>query len=501
MSVAETARRLVFIPTYNEADNVEVLFQQIESLNLNVDFLILDDNSPDGTGAIIDRMAATNPRVHAIHRSGKLGIGSAHAEGIRWAYDRGYHILVTMDCDFTHSPDLIPCLLEHASEYEVVVGSRYLLKGSLAGWSLIRKLLTRFGHLLTATLLGMSYDATGAFRLYQLDRIPRGIFDLVYSRSYSFFFESLYLLWLNGCRIKEIPVRLPVRTYGHSKMALRDALYSFSLVLYLSAKKLISREHFLYAEPFHSAGASHTESSAEREWDEYWLMKRQPGGLIYDLIAAFYRKLIIKRTLNHFINKHFRAGSRVLHAGCGGGQVDKDIVPRFVISALDISRPALSSYRKLHGGAPELIYGSIFAIPATDAFFDGIYNLGVMEHFTEADIHRILAEFNRVLRLDGKIVLFWPPVFGISVRFLAAARWILQKIKKKEVKFHPDEITHVRSKRQIRGYLRQGGFVLDEYYFGARDLFTQVVIVGRKTETVRIPISQPTATVAACGED
>src|ERR1700694_4738950 len=119
MSAVETARRLIFIPTYNEVDNVELLFRQLESLNLDADFLFLDDNSPDGTGATIDRMAAANPRVHAIHRSGKLGVGSAQGVAIRWAYDHGYQILITMDCDFTHSPELIPRFLEYAGEYEV----------------------------------------------------------------------------------------------------------------------------------------------------------------------------------------------------------------------------------------------------------------------------------------------------------------------------------------------------------------------------------------------
>jgi SAM-dependent methyltransferase len=361
-----------------------------------------------------------------------------------------------------------------------VVGSRYLEKGSLAEWSLFRKTLTRLGHFLTSTLLSMAHDASGAFRLYRLDRIPRGIFELVYSRSYSFFFESLYILSLNGCRIVDIPVRLPARTYGHSKMALRDAIYSSSLLLYLYAKTKISREHLTYAEPFNPQLAQSEKYLSQNEWDEYWLLKNRAGGLLYDLIAAFYRKAIIKPALNHFLNEHFSQGARILHAGCGGGQVDKDIVPCFSLSAIDISLPALTFYRKLHGSSPTLIHGSIFEIPAENNSFDGIYNLGVMEHFTESDIRSILAEFNRVLRPDGKIVLFWPPVFGLSVRFLSSVRWTLQKIKQREVKFHPDEVTHVRSKQQVQSWLQDTGFVLDHFYFGIRDLFTHAVIIGHK---------------------
>jgi dolichol-phosphate mannosyltransferase len=198
-------RRLIFIPTYNEAENVEALYRRIQALDLDTDYLFLDDNSPDGTGQIIDRLSAENPRFHAVHRSGKLGIGSAHRHGIRWAHQHGYDVLVTLDCDFTHSPELIPEFLQCSSEHDVVIGSRYLSENSLMGWSMLRKFLTAVGHFLTTKLLRMPHDATGAFRVYRLDRIPDGVFDAVYSRSYSFFFESLYVLWLNNYDIKEMP--------------------------------------------------------------------------------------------------------------------------------------------------------------------------------------------------------------------------------------------------------------------------------------------------------
>jgi dolichol-phosphate mannosyltransferase len=178
----------------------------------------MDDNSPDGTGDIIDELAKHSPRVFASHRPKKLGIGHAHREGINWAYAHGYTQLITMDCDFTHPPSSIPEILEvaHASDADVVVGSRYLRKDSLVGWNPLRLFLTYTGHFLTKSLLGMSQDATGGFRFYRLDRIPRSVFALVSSTGYSFFFESLYILYLNGFTIGEIPISLPPRTYGHS---------------------------------------------------------------------------------------------------------------------------------------------------------------------------------------------------------------------------------------------------------------------------------------------
>ena len=233
---------LIFIATYNEAENVGRLFHEIQRLGIDADLLFLDDNSPDGTGKIIDQIASNHSGVYAIHRSGKQGIGSAHLAGIAWAYKQGYRRLLTMDCDFTHSPGDIPRFLAQGDNCEIVVGSRYMQEGSLRSWNLLRKALTRVGHFLTTTLLRMPYDATGAFRLYCLTRIPANVFDLVESKSYSFFFDCLYVCWLNGARVLEIPIELPARTYGSSKMAIGDALHSTMLLF-----QLLIRTHFISA--------------------------------------------------------------------------------------------------------------------------------------------------------------------------------------------------------------------------------------------------------------
>jgi len=477
--MSESSRTLIFIPTYNEAANVRPLAAGILSLELDADVLFIDDNSPDGTGALLDQMAVENPRIYVQHRSGKLGIGSAHQDGIKWAYDRGYRLLVTMDCDFTHSPALIPEFLSNASRYDVVIGSRYMKEGSLRDWNVLRRTLTRAGHFLTTRLLRMPHDATGAFRVYRLDKIPAGLFSLVHSIGYSFFFESLYVLNLNGFSIKEMPIDLPSRTYGHSKMRMSDAFNSLMLLAYLWMEMLFNPQALLYAEPF-EAEADLPPSAMRHDWDEYWSTKNNAGNLVYDLIAAVYRKAIIKPSLTRFITRHFPARSRLLHAGCGSGQVDIDIAERVRISGLDISAPALRIYRKSNPHAEQLIHGSIFNIPVPDDSFDGVYNLGVMEHFTEPEILSILKEFHRVVRPGGKIVLFWPPAFGLTVRVLAGVHWFANKVLSKPLKLHPDEITHVRSKRQVRAYLGHSGFQMVDFYFGVRDAFTQAVVVGEK---------------------
>jgi len=221
---------LIFIPTYNESGNIAPLFAEIQSVSPNFDVLFLDDNSPDGTGTLLDALAAKNSKVKVIHRTGKLGIGSAHLTGIRWAYEHGYQTLITMDADLTHSPTDIPKLLERAPHFDIVVGSRYMQIRGLEGWNILRKTLTWTAHILTTVLLDLKYDSTGAFRLYRLDRIPVRFFDLVHSCSYSFFFESLHLLNFNKFSITEVPISLPPRTYGSSKMNVRDALKSVGLL-------------------------------------------------------------------------------------------------------------------------------------------------------------------------------------------------------------------------------------------------------------------------------
>jgi dolichol-phosphate mannosyltransferase len=159
-----SARPLVFIPTYNEAENVGPMLQQLIELPIKLDVLFIDDSSLDGTGRLLDDLSKAHPNVHVLHRSGKLGIGTAHRQGIDWAYAHGYTTLITMDCDFTHPPEKIPELIANSATHDIVVGSRYLQRRSLAGWNPLRKLLTWTGHVLTVGLLGMRYDATGAVR-------------------------------------------------------------------------------------------------------------------------------------------------------------------------------------------------------------------------------------------------------------------------------------------------------------------------------------------------
>jgi dolichol-phosphate mannosyltransferase len=246
--VISGSRTLVMIPTYNESDNVGVIVSGILSTGINADLLFVDDGSPDGTSVILDRLAGEHPQLKVLHRSAKLGVGSAHKAGIQWAYQHGYTQLVTMDSDLSHSPSDIPRLLAADGDADVVVGSRFVEADSLEGWIWYRKLMTHLGHLLTRLLLRMPHDCTNAFRFYRLDRIPSHIFEAVQSNGYSFFFESLHRLNVKGITISQIAIKLPARTYGHSKMRFKDVVRSVLLVLQLGWRSRPER-----ASPLHAA--------------------------------------------------------------------------------------------------------------------------------------------------------------------------------------------------------------------------------------------------------
>ncbi|MDX2188974.1 MAG: class I SAM-dependent methyltransferase [Bacteroidota bacterium] len=223
-----------------------------------------------------------------------------------------------------------------------------------------------------------------------------------------------------------------------------------------------------------------TYEQIEQDWEIYWGAQGKPTSKTYDLIAEFYRRNIIIKILNHFLKKHYKEHENVLHAGCGSGQVDLDANIYLNITALDISSKALEIYKKVNPSNKKTVKGTIFDLPFEDNSFDGIYNLGVMEHFTEEEIQLILKEFKRVVKKEGKIILFWPPTRGITVNFLDSVHFICNKIFQMNVKLHPDEITRIRSKKHAQEIIEKSGMNLIDYYFGIKDIFTQAVIVAQK---------------------
>lgn len=213
-------RSLIVVPTYNEIENLESLVQSVlKASPEEADMLIVDDNSPDGTGQLADRLASQLPRVHVLHRSGKLGLGTAYVGGFRWGLERDYEALIEMDADFSHDPKYLPTMIEKLANFDVVIGSRYVDGGGTVNWGLGRRLLSRAGSFYARLILGASIrDFTGGFNGWRRKVLETVDLHTLRSDGYSFQIELKYRAFLKGFRITEFPIVFADRTVGRSKM-------------------------------------------------------------------------------------------------------------------------------------------------------------------------------------------------------------------------------------------------------------------------------------------
>lgn len=218
-----------------------------------------------------------------------------------------------------------------------------------------------------------------------------------------------------------------------------------------------------------------------QNWDSYWQSSKNKSYLkIYDFFAYIYRNYFFRRTLVYFLKKHILKSKKILHAGAGSGQVDINHFDYYDLTAVDISEEAIKLYKKNFNNKVNIVHGSIFKLPFKNDSYDGIYNLGVMEHFTNDEISNILREFDRVLKFDGKIILFWPPEYGLAVNVLKFLHIFLNLFSHKKILLHPPEITRVKNKKQISNILKKSNFKIVDYYFGYRDFFSHTIIVAKK---------------------
>jgi dolichol-phosphate mannosyltransferase len=218
-----TARKaLVCLPTYNEAENLRPMVAAVLAAVPQVEILIVDDNSPDGTGRVADELAAADPRVHVLHRAGKEGLGRAYLAAFAWALARDYGLVLEMDCDFSHHPRYLPAMLAAAEGADLVLGSRYVDGGGTVNWGATRKVISRGGSLYARTILGLSVrDLTGGFKCFRREVLEGIDLPTVECTGYAFQVELTYRAVRKGFRVVEIPIVFEDRRVGHSKMSRR----------------------------------------------------------------------------------------------------------------------------------------------------------------------------------------------------------------------------------------------------------------------------------------
>ena len=216
---------LVCLPTYDEAENLRPMVAAIRASIPQADVLVVDDNSPDGTGRIADELGAADPHVHVLHRAGKEGLGKAYLAAFAWALARDYGLILEMDCDFSHDPRYLPGMLAAAAEADLVLGSRYVEGGGTVNWGAARKIISRGGSLYARTILGLPVrDLTGGFKCFRREVLEAIDLPTVECTGYAFQIELTYRAVRKGFRVRELPIVFEDRRVGRSKMSRRILL-------------------------------------------------------------------------------------------------------------------------------------------------------------------------------------------------------------------------------------------------------------------------------------
>ena len=225
---------LIIVPTYNERDNLPRMAAKLLSLPVAVDVLVVDDNSPDGTGKLADELAAKHPQINVLHRSEKNGLGRAYIAGFQWALGKNYEFIFEMDCDFSHDPDESANFLKAAEQNDLVIGSRYTGGVRVLNWPLKRLLLSRCAGIYVWLITGMPFtDPTGGYKCFRRRALQAIQLDNVRANGYSFQIELTHRLWREGFRVSEVPITFADRVEGSSKLSRGIVIEAFWMVWWL----------------------------------------------------------------------------------------------------------------------------------------------------------------------------------------------------------------------------------------------------------------------------
>lgn len=236
-------RVLVIIPTYDEAANIADAIGRVHVAEPSAHVLVVDDNSPDGTGDLVDRVRAADDHLHLLRRPGKAGLGSAYRAGFAWGAEQGFEVMIEMDADLSHDPAALPSLLARIDDgADLAIGSRYVPGGSIPDWSWHRKALSRWGNRYAGVMLSLDVaDATAGYRAYRASALEAIDLDSVRADGYGFQIEMAYRVARNGGRIDEVPIAFTDRTRGSSKMSGRIVVEALVLVTWWGLRRIVGR--------------------------------------------------------------------------------------------------------------------------------------------------------------------------------------------------------------------------------------------------------------------
>ena len=238
-------KTLIISPTYNEHKNISDLISKIKNVNNKYHILIIDDNSPDGTGKIVEDIMTKYDNVFLIKRKGKLGLGTAYCEGFNWAINNKYDTIIQMDADLSHNPKDIPKLIAELKNADLIIGSRYIDGVNVINWPISRLLLSYFANVYARLIIGLNIkDLTGGFKCYNRMALQNIDISSIKSEGYSFQIELNFLVWINGFKLKEIPIVFTDRTIGESKMNKSIIIEAIFIVPKLFFKKVLNKMKF-----------------------------------------------------------------------------------------------------------------------------------------------------------------------------------------------------------------------------------------------------------------
>jgi dolichol-phosphate mannosyltransferase len=243
-----TERALVLMPTYNEKDNIEKISRQVIAIDPRIEILIIDDNSPDGTGQIADRLSAESPRIKVLHRADKQGLGRAYIAGFHFGIEHKYDYILEMDADFSHQPKYLVDHLKNIQTCDISLGSRYIKGGGVENWPKTRWAISYYANLYSRVVTGLPVrDATGGFKCFRRQVLETLELDRIRSNGYSFQIEVSFRAWLHGFKIQETPIIFVEREAGHSKFSKKIIYEAVFMVLYLGIKSIPFRFKRLFS--------------------------------------------------------------------------------------------------------------------------------------------------------------------------------------------------------------------------------------------------------------